>query len=179
MRTLVRAGLLLLPLLAACDLSAPVWSADFFFPLDFPDLELADYAVGGVIPGVDVPFTTPVESQDITGLPETLLGDDLNALAVEVITTTTLNVTGTVELSISKEPAGLFQPGQAAVITIPVARGTDTTLTSMDPDVFRNAIALYFQTRGTVRGAAGGTPVGPTDEVGFTVNLLVNYQVAK
>jgi hypothetical protein len=178
MRTVMRAGLLAL-LLAACDLSAPVWSADFFFPLDFPDLELSDYATGGVIPDVDVPFTTPVESQDITGLPETLLGDDLNTLAAEVITTTTVDVTGTIELSIAQSPDLLFQDGQSAIVTIPASPGTDTTFAAVDPAVVRNAIALYYQIRGTVRGAAGGTPVGADDEVGINVNLLVNFQVSK
>ena len=176
MRTVVRAGLLAL-LLAACDLSAPVWSADYFFPLDFPDIELSDYAVGGVIPDADVSFTTPVESQDITGLPETLLGDDLNSLMVEAITLTTVDVTGTIELSIAQSPDGLFQDGQSAVVTIPATQGTDTTYATVDAAVLRNAIALYYQIRGTVRGAAGGTPVGPTDMVGINVNLLVNYQV--
>lgn len=179
MRTLLRAGLLALPLLVACDLSAPVWSADYFFPLDFPDLELNDYAVGGEVPDVDVPFTSPVGSQDITGLPETLLGDDLNTLTAEVITTTTLDVSGTIEVSIARDPNGLFQTGQSATITIPVAQGTDTTYATIDPEVVRNAIALYYQTRGTIRGAPGGTPVGPTDEVGINVNLLVNFQVTR
>jgi hypothetical protein len=178
MRTVVRAGLLAL-LLAACDISAPVWDADYFFPLDFPDIELSDYAAGGVIPDVDVPFTTPVESQDITGLPETLLGDDLNALAAEVITSTTLDVTGAIELSIAQAPDQLFVGGQSAVITVPVAAGTDTTTVAVDPGVVRNAIALYYQIRGTVRGAAGGTAVGADDEVGINVNLLVNFQVTK
>lgn len=176
MRTPLRAGLLAL-LLAGCDLSAPVWNADYFFPLDFPDLELSDYAVGGEVPDVDVPFTSPVGSQDITGLPETLLGDDLNSLTAEVITTTTLDVSGTIEVSIAQDPTGLFQAAQSAIIAIPVAQGTDTTVVTVDPAVVRNAIALYYQTRGTVRGAPGGTPVGPTDEVAINVNLLVNYQV--
>lgn len=178
MRMVARTGLLAL-LLAACDISAPVWDADYFFPLDFPDVELSDYAVGGVIPDVDVPFTTTVESQDITGLPETLLGDDLNALAAEVITATPVDVTGTIELSIAQSPGQLFVDGQSAVIAIPVAEGTDTTAVTVDPAVVRNAIALYYQVRGTVRGAAGGTAVGPDDAVGITVNLLVNFQVTK
>ena len=179
MKILLRAGLVALPLLAACDLSEPVWNADFFFPLDFPDIELSAYAVGGVIPNIDVPFTTPVASQDITGLPETMLGDDLNALAAEVITTTTLDVTGTIEVAIARDPAGLFLPGQSAIITIPVAEGTDTTAVTVDPEIVRNAIALYYQVRGTVRGAPGGTTVGPADEVDINVNLLVNFQVTR
>jgi hypothetical protein len=178
MRTVLRAGLAAL-LLTACDISAPVWSADYFFPLDFPDLELSDYAVGGEVPDVDVPFTSPVGTQDITGLLETLLGEDLNALAAEVITTTTLGVSGTIEVSIARDPADLFQAGQSAIIVIPVAQGTDTTYAAVDPEVVRNPIALYYQTRGTIRGAPGGTPVGPTDEVGINVNLLVNFQVTR
>jgi hypothetical protein len=178
MRLAARTGLLAL-LLAACDISAPVWDADYFFPLDFPDLELADYAVGGVIPDADVPFTTPVQSQDITGLPETLLGDDLNALTVEIIASTTVDVTGTIELSIAQSPDNLFQDGLSAIVAVPVPAGTDTTAVAVDPAVVRNAIALYYQVRGTVRGAAGGTTVGPDDEVGINVNLLVNFQVAR
>jgi hypothetical protein len=178
MRMVVRTGLLAL-LLAACDISAPVWSADYFFPLDFPDLELSDYAVGGVIPDADVPFTTPVQSQDITGLPETLLGDDLNALTAEVITSTTVDVTGTIEVSIAQSADRLFLGGQAAIIEVPIAVGTDTVYAAVDPAVVRNAIALYYQVRGTVRGAAGGTTVGPDDAVAINVNLLVNFQVTK
>jgi hypothetical protein len=179
MRTLVRAGLIPVFLLAACDLSAPVWNADYLFPIDFPDIELADYALVGEIPDVDLPFTTPVETQDITGFIETLLGDDLNSLDAEVITSTTVNVTGSIEVSIAQSPTDLFQSGRSIIITIPIAAGTDTTSASVNVDVVRNAAALYYQSRGTLRGQPGGTPVGPTDEIGIDVNLLVNYQVTK
>lgn len=179
-RTLVRLGLLALPALAACDLSAPVWDADYFFPVDYPDIQLADYAVAGQIPDADVPFTAPLtpQQQDITGLLEEFLSDRLNTLTVEIITETTTDVTAAATVSIAPTPTGLFLPGQSATVDLAVSPGVDTAVVQVDPELLRDAIALYFQTQGTLRGAPGGTPVTAADRIRVNVNLLVNFQVS-
>lgn len=179
-RTLVRLGLLALPVMAACDLSAPVWDADYFFPVDYPDVQLADYAVAGEIPEADVAFTAPLtpQQQDITGLLEELLSDRLNALTVEIVTQTATNVTAAVTVSLAASPADLFLPGQSATVDLTVSPGTDTTVVNVNPDLLRDAIALYYQTQGTVRGAPGGTPVTSADRIRIDVNLIVNFQVS-
>lgn len=178
-RTFVRIGLLALPALCACDLSRPVWSADFFFPVDFPDLQLEDYAVLGQIPDADLPFTTAPEQQDITGLLEEFLSDDLNTLSAEIITDLNADVTGDVTVSIAQSPGALFLPGQSITVQLTVAPGTDTTSVNVDPSILRDAISLYYATQGTLRGSPGGTAVGAGDRIKIDVNLLANYQVSR
>jgi hypothetical protein len=176
-RVLVRAGLPALVALAACDLSAPVWSADFVFPVDFPDVELADYAIFGQIPDGDLPFFTAPEQQDISGLLEEFLSDDLTGLTAEVITETNVAVTATMTISIAADPADLFAPGRSITTTLTTTQGVDTTMVVADADILRDAIALYYRIQGTLRGGPGGTPVGAGDRIAVRVNLLTTYRV--
>jgi hypothetical protein len=175
----VRLGLLALPALVACDLSAPVWSTDLFFPVDYPDVQLSDFSVAGQIPPLDVAFTTPPEQQDITGLLEELLSDDVNALTVEIITQSDVDVTATMTISIASSELALLDPNQSITIQLNAGPAVDTTIVDVNVDLLRGAIALYYQTDGSVRGAAGGTTVSPGDVIKIDVNLLANYQVKR
>jgi hypothetical protein len=167
----------------ACDIpGAPKWSADFLFPLDVPDIVLADYGVGGVIPPTDVTFATPIESQDVSGgLSAQILGEDITSISAEIISGTDVNVTGTVTFSIATDPANLFSanPLQAVTVQFPIAVA-DTTVVTADPALFRNATTLYYQSSVTARGASpGGTPVAPGDDVRLGANIFARIPVSK
>jgi len=176
-RVPVRLGLLALPVLVACDLSAPVWSTDLFFPVDYPDVQLSDYAIAGQIPPFDVAFTTTPQQQDITGLLEELLSDDVNALTVEIVTESDVDLTATMTISIATSQLALLDPNQSITIQVNAGPAVDTTAVDVNVDLLRGAVALYYQTDGSVRGAAGGTNVGPGDVIKIDVNLLANYQI--
>ena len=178
-RVPVRLGLLALPVLAACDLSAPVWSADLLFPVDYPDVALDSFSVAGQIPPVDLVFQTPPEQQDVTGLIEELLSEDVNALTVEIITQSDVNITADMTVSISATLLGLLDPAQSVTIQLSASQAVDTAVVAVDPDILRGAIALYYQTEGSMRGAAGGTPVSAGDLIRIDVNLLANYRVSR
>jgi hypothetical protein len=175
----VRLGLLALPVLAACDLAVPVWSTDLFFPVDYPDVQLSDFSVAGQIPPVDLAFTTTPAQQDITGLLEELLSDRVNALTVEIVTQADVDVTATMTLSIAASAAGLLDPNQSVTIQITAGTTLDTATVEVDPALLRGAVALYYQTDGSMRGAAGGTNVSAGDVIKIDVNLLANYQVKR
>lgn len=184
----VRTGLLaLLPALVGCDLSAPVWNADFVFPVDYPDVELADYAVGGEIPDADLTFTSPLVEQDITGLLEEMLSDKLVALTVEVITQTSVDVSASLTLNIAASDtalppisaSGAGATASSISMNITAGLGVDTTSVEVDPASLRDAVALYYRTAGSVRGAPGGTPVAAGDRIKVDVNLLATYQISR
>lgn len=167
----------------ACDIpGAPKWSADFLFPLDVPDIVLADYGVGGVIPPTDVTFVTPIESQDVSsGLSEKILSEDITAISAEIISGTDVNVTGTVTFTIATDPANLFSanPQQAVTVQFPIA-AVDTTRVTADPTLFKNAATLYYQSSVTARGASpGGTPVSAGDNVRLGANIFATIPVSK
>ncbi|HET7038537.1 MAG TPA: hypothetical protein VFH97_01535, partial [Gemmatimonadales bacterium] len=175
-RCAARTGLLaLLPALLACDLAAPVWTADYLFPIDYPDIELADYTSTGVIPDADLAFSSPLVQQDITGLLEEMLSDELVALSVEVITEATVDVTASLTLTIatsdslpppfSASRTGTQSPASSVTFQIGAALEVDTTTVVVDHAALRDAIALYYHTQGTVRGAPGGTPVVAGDRI--------------
>ncbi|MEX0690914.1 MAG: hypothetical protein WD934_11830, partial [Gemmatimonadales bacterium] len=63
--------------LVACGEFGPSWTVDLFVPIRYPDVHLADYAIGGVIPPVDLSFTSPQESQDMSGIIDQVLSSDL------------------------------------------------------------------------------------------------------
>jgi hypothetical protein len=167
----------------ACDIpGAPKWSADFLFPLDVPDIVLADYGVGGVIPPTDVTDSTQIESQDVSsGLSEKILGEDITAISAEIISGTDLDVTGTITFTIATDPANLFStnPQQAVTVQFPITPA-DTTRVTADPALFRNATTLYYRSRVTARGAVpGGTPVSPGDNVRLDANIFATIPVSK
>jgi hypothetical protein len=183
-RVPVRLGLLALPALVACDLTAPTWEAEFFFPVDYPDVQLSDYALAGQIPDVTSPFSSAPAQQDISGLLEELLSDDLTGLTLEVITESDVDVTAAMTLTISTNSSPPAQatggaPLTASTITVQLtaSQGVDTTTVTADHLALRNAASLTYETQGTLRGGPGGTTVGPNDRIRVDVNLLARYRV--
>ena len=171
--------LLGLAVLGACHVpGAPAWTADYVFPLDYPSVDLSGVP-GGVIPGTAITFDTPVETQDVQGLVEQILTDEhLNTLSAEVVTAATVDVTGSVVVSIAQDPASLFGTN-SVVVTVPFSQVVDTTTAPINVDLLRTGETLYFQSRVTIAGAAGGTPVSAGSEVGILLNLFANVQVSQ
>ena len=172
--------LLGLAVLGACDVpGAPAWTADYVFPLDYPSVDLSGVP-GGVIPGAAITFDTPVETQDVTGLVEQILTDEhLNALSVEVVTDATVDVTGSVVVSIATNPASLFSTTNSVMVTVPFGQAADTTTAPINVDLLRTGETLYYQSRVTIAGASGGTPVGAGSEIRIGLNLFANVQVSQ
>jgi hypothetical protein len=166
--------------LLACNVpGAPAWTADYVFPLDYPSVDLSGFP-GGVIPSGTVTFDTPVETQDVVGLVEQVLTDSaLNALTAEVITDATVDVTGSVVVSIATNPANLFSATNSVTVTVPFSQTADTTTAPINVDLLRTGGTLYFQSRVTVSGGASGTPVGSGSEIGIGLNLFANVQVSQ
>ena len=166
--------------LGACDITNPPdWTADYLFPLDFPAVDLSGVP-GGVIPIDTVRFTTPVITQDTEGLVGRILqSEDLAALRAEVIVRTTLDVTGTVELSIATSQSGLFNPAQSLTTTISIRSGTDTSLVAANLDVFKGASMLYFQTSVVVAGENGDITVPAGSQIGLGVHFIGTVRVSK
>ena len=173
---------LLLGVLAAgaCDITNPPdWTADYLFPLDFPAVDLSGVP-GGVIPVGSVSFTTPVVSQDTDGLVDRILqSEDLAALRAEVILSTTLDVTGTVELSIATSPGSLFDPAQSLTTTVTISQGADTSFVPVNVTVFQGAETLYFQSNVVVASASGSIAVPPGSQIGLAVNFIGTIRVSK
>jgi len=166
--------------LGACDITNPPdWTADYLFPLDFPAVDLSGVP-GGVIPIDSVSFTTPVVSQDTDGLVDRILqSEDLAGLRAEVILTTTLDVTGSVELSIATSAANLFDPAQSLTTTISISQGSDTSFVPVSVAVFQGAETLYFQSNVVVAGSGGSITVPPGAQIGLGVNFIGTIRVSK
>jgi hypothetical protein len=125
-------------------------------------------------------FDTPVETQDVTGLVEQILTDEaLNALSAEVVTGATVDVTGSIVVSIATNPANLFSTTNSVTVTVPFSQTADTTTAPINVDLLRTGGTLYFQSRVTVSGGASGTPVGSGSEIGIGLNLFANVQVSQ
>lgn len=166
--------------LAACDITNPPdWNAEYVFPLDFPAVDLSGIP-GGTIPIDSVTFTTPVVSQDTDGLVDRILqSEDLAALRAEVVLSTTLDVTGSVELSIATAPGNLFNPTQSLTTTIAVRQGTDTSFVPVVVGVFQGAETLYFQSNVVLAGSGGTIAVPPGSQVRLGVNFIGTIRVSK
>lgn len=166
--------------LGACDITNPPdWTAEYLFPLDFPAVDLSGVP-GGVIPADSVSFTTPVVSQDTDGLVDRILqSEDLAALRAEIILSTTLDVTGTVELSIATTPVNLFDPGQSLTTTLSISQGADTSFVPVSLTAFQGAETLYFQSNVVVASTGGSIAVPPGSHVGLTVNFIGTVRVSK
>lgn len=169
-----------------CEDFGPSWTVDLFVPIRYPDVQLTDYAIGGVIPPVDLAFTSPQESQDVTGLVDQVLSESLVGVQAEVLFATPTNVTGTIEISLSPNPANLFSanPALAVTVPVPVAQSAGDTIsvtvaTSLLQTSSGEAVpTLYYQTRGTLRGAGGaGTTVGAADVLSLGVNLVLTVRL--
>ena len=166
--------------LGACDITNPPdWTADYLFPLDFPAVDLSGVP-GGVIPITSVSFTTPVVTQDTEGLVGRILqSDDLAAIRAEVILSTTLDVTGSVELSIATSAAGLFDPAQSLTTTISISQGSDTSFVPVSLTAFQGAETLYFQSNVVVASTSGSIAVPPGSQIGLGVNFIGTIRVSK
>lgn len=166
-------------LLGACDITDPPdWNADYLFPLDFPAVDLA--GAGGTIPVDSVSFTTPVVTQDTDGLVDRILqSEDLVALRAEIILTTNLDVTGSVELSIATAQGNLFSPTQSLTTTVDVNLGADTSFVTVPLSVFQGADILYFQSNVVLAGSGGNITVPPGAQIGLRVNFIGTVRVSK
>lgn len=164
----------------ACDITDPPdWNAEFLFPLDFPAVDLSGIP-GGTILIDSVSFTTPVVDQDTDGLVDRILqSEDLVALRAEIILTTTLDVTGSVELSIATAQANLFSPTQSLTTTVTVSQGADTSFVSVPVSVFQGAETLYFQSNVVLAGSGGSITVPPGAQIGLGVNFIGTVRVSK
>jgi hypothetical protein len=88
-------------------------------------------------------------------------------------------------MSVAPNPADLFSANPQLAVTVPITIAVtagDTTTVNVAPDLFQSGSGeavptLYFQTRGTLRGAAGGTAVGPADVLSLGVNLILTVTV--
>ena len=169
--------------LAACDgvPYAPKWNIDVFFPIKYPDVQLAQ--VSGVVPPFNVTFTAPTDSQNVSDATREILDKDLDSLKAEVVFSTATNITGTMDLSISANRAFLFStnPAQAVTVTVPVrVTAGDTTRLQVNTALFKNAQKLYTQSRGTVRSASASTlTMGPSDRISVGVDLTANIKMSK
>lgn len=173
---------LLLGVLAfgACDITDPPdWSAEYLFPLNFPAIDLS-VIPGGTIPVTSVSFQTPVFAQDsLEFVGRILQSEDLVGLRAEVILSTNLDVTGSVELSIATDPANLFSPTQSMTTMITVGMGADTTRVPVPLAVFAGSESLYFQSNVVLAGSGGSITVPPGAEIGMGVNFIATVQVSK
>ena len=180
--SVVVAGLALV-VLAACDglPYAPKWNVDVYFPIRYPDIQLSQ--VSGVIPPFNVTFTTPADSQNVTDGTREILDKDLDSLKAEVVFTTTTNITGSIDISISPNRAFLFSnlPTQAVTVTVPVrVTPGDTTRLVVNANLFKSAQKLYTQTKGTLRSAsATAIAMGPNDKITIGVDLTANIKMSK
>jgi hypothetical protein len=166
--------------LGACDITNPPdWTAEYLFPLDFPAIDLSGVP-GGVIPVDTIAFTTPVITQDTDGLVDRILqSEDLTALRAEVLFTTTLDVTGSVELSIATSPGNLFNPAQSLTTTLSISQGSDTSFVPVSVAVFQGAETLYFQSNVVVAGSNGAITVPPGSQIRLAVNFIGTVRVSK
>jgi hypothetical protein len=166
--------------LGACDITNPPdWTAEYVFPLDFPAVDLSGIP-GGTIPIDSVSFTTPVVSQDTDGLVDRILqSEDLAALRAELILSTTLDVTGSLELSIAASPGNLFSPTQSLTTTVSIRQGTDTSSVPVILEVFHGAETLFFQSNVVVAGSGGSITVPPGAQIRMGVNFIGTVRVSK
>lgn len=185
MRRAVRAVLATLAI-AACGEFGPSWTVDLFVPIRYPDVQLADYAIGGVIPPVDLDFTSTQESQSMSGIIEQVLSGDLVGVEAEVLFASPSNVSGQIEVSVAPNAANLFStnPLLAFTVTVPVrVTAGDTIATTIPVSLLQTSQGeavptLFYQTRGTLRGGAGaGTTVGVNDVLSLGVNLVLTVLV--
>jgi len=167
-------------LVAGCDITNPPdWTADYLFPLDFPTIDLSGIP-GGVIPFDSVNFTTPVDSQDTEGLVGRILqSEDLAAIRAEIILTTTLDVTGSVEVSVAPSRGALFNPSQSLTATVTIDQGTTTIEVPVSLTAFQGAEMLYFQADVAVASSSGSITVSPGDRIGISINFIGTVRVSK
>ena len=149
--------------LAGCGTpGAPSWTADYFFPLDFPSVDLSGLP-GGIIPVDTVDVPPSGGSQPVTGIvAEILQNEDLIALRAEFVVSTNLNVTGDVDLSIATSSADLFDPTRSLTVSVDVRNGADTVTVSVPLSLFRDADDLFFEADMLLAGQ-GGDIVVPAD----------------
>lgn len=178
------AGVVGLVGLAACDVPlAPKWTVDITFPVDFPAVAVADYAVAGQIPSGSISFNGPVTTQDVQGATDQVLSEDLKSLHAEIVLVNDVQISGQIVISVASASGNLFStyPGLALTDTITVRpTAGDTSYVTADLGLFQNAQTLYFQTKGTIASTSpSGTSVGPTDSLQVRMNLFATVQLSK
>jgi hypothetical protein len=164
---------------------APKWNADLFFPIQFADVALGGtggVAPGGIIPPVSVSDTSSIDSQDISGATKQILDEDVNSIKADVIFSNTVNLTGSIVISVSPNQFDLFSsdPSRALTVTIPVHQTAGDTLhTTANVNVFKNQNVLYSQSRTTVACGAGLCAVTSNDKLQIGVNLTANVAISQ
>jgi hypothetical protein len=167
----------------ACDglPYAPKWNVDVFFPIKYPDVQLSQ--VSGIVPPFSVTFTTPADSQNVSDATREILQKDLDTLKAEVVFSTTTNITGTLNISISPNRAFLFStnPAQAVTIAVPVrVTPGDTTRLLINTGLLKNAQKIYTQSSGNIRSNSATTiTMGPNDKLSVGVDLTANIKMSK
>jgi hypothetical protein len=169
----------------ACEIPfAPKWNVDLFFPVKYPDVQLTQYAgPGGVIPPVNVTFTAPADSDDVSDATREIFDKDIDSLKAEVVFANTTNIAGNLDISIAANRAFLFSTNaaQAVTVSIPIrVTSGDTTRVQVNTSLFKSAQRLYTQTRGTMRSNTGAIlVVGATDKLSLAVDLTASIKVSK
>ena len=86
----------------ACSVPlAPRWNVDVFFPIKYPDVQLANYAPGGIIPTTNTNFTTPADSSAVSDATRQVFDQDIDTLKAAVIFSNSANLTGSMDISIA------------------------------------------------------------------------------
>ena len=112
---------------------APKWSADFFLPIQFADVQLGGaggVAPGGVIPsGIAVTSTSPVSTQKVDGATKQILDENVNAITADVVLATSVDLTGYVIISVAPDSNNLFSKNATLALTdsIPIRKTAGDT----------------------------------------------------
>lgn len=164
--------------LAACGTpGAPSWTADYFFPLDFPSVDLSGLP-GGIIPVDTVDLPPTGGSQPVTGIvAEILQNDDLVALRAQLIVTTNLDVTGGADLSIATSTADLGDPTRSITVSVDIRNGADTVTVSVPLSLFRDADDLFFQADVLLAGQGGNIVVPDGARLDMRANFIGTIRV--
>lgn len=174
--------------IAACHVPmAPKWNADLFFPINYPDVALANFVPGGTVPPIAVAFNTPVQNQTVQGATQQVLtSQDLKSLSADIIIANSVNINGQIVMSVASNPAFLCggssaNPSQSLTVPINLTQTAgDTTHVVADLSVFQNASVLYYQTCASLQSpSAGGTTITAADSLSLAVNLFATVQVSR
>ena len=167
----------------ACDIPyAPKWNVDVFFPIRYPDVQLAQY--GSFVPNFNVTYTTPVDSQNVSDATRQIFDEEIDTLKADVIFANTTNITGTLDISIAAVRSNLFSTNSALAVTVTVpiriTPGDTTRLSPVNTNLFKQATRLYTQSRATMRSATG-TPLALTanDRLSVGIDLTASVKMSK
>lgn len=195
--------------LAACDTGSlgPKWSANFYFPIQFADVQLG--GAGGVAPGGTIPSgfpvtsTSPVSKQTVDGATKQILDEDVNSITADIIFATSADLTGYVIISVAPDSNNLFSKNATLALTdsfpIRLTAG-DTSHVNANVGVFQSssqtnnnfnnntggnssgasaANTLYTRSKTSVACRTGTCNVTASDHLQLGINLTVNVAVSK